>query len=65
LPALGLRHAPEIDRRAITGRPRDRENYNIGFLNVLDALYPEMAAAARAFRSEVYRRRLGESTSAK
>ncbi len=44
--------------QAITGRPRDGENYNIGFVNVLDAPYPEMVNAARELHEELYPRRL-------
>lgn len=51
-------HWFQLTDQAITGRPRDGENYNIGFLNVLDAPYPEMVNAAREFHGEVYRRRL-------
>ncbi len=58
-------HWFQLTDQAISGRPRDGENYNIGFLNVVDAPYPEMVAAAREFHREVYRRRLGESDSAK
>jgi hypothetical protein len=41
----------------IAGRFFDGENYNIGFLNVLDNPYPEMVEAARQVHEEVYRRR--------
>jgi len=58
-------HWFQLTDQAITGRPRDGENYNIGFLNVLDAPYPEMVSAARDFHRELYRRRLGDSTSVK
>ncbi len=41
----------------ITGRWFDGENYNIGFVNVVDDPYPEMRAAARKVHAEVYARR--------
>ena len=43
---LEILHRSAADQ-AITGRPRDGKNGNIGFLNVLDAPCPEMAASAR------------------
>lgn len=53
-------HWFQLTDQAHTGRPRDGENYNIGFVNVADAPYPEMVEAARLFHGEVYRRRLGQ-----
>ena len=44
--------------QAITGRPRDGENYNIGFVNVVDTPYPEMVNAAREMHEGIYPRRL-------
>jgi hypothetical protein len=44
--------------QSITGRPRDGENYNIGFVTVVDSPYPEMVEAARNFHDELYPRRL-------
>jgi hypothetical protein len=52
-------HWFQLTDQAITGRPQDGENYNIGFLNVVDAPYAQMVAAAQEFHREVYRRRLG------
>ncbi len=40
----------------ITGRWFDGENYNIGFLTVVDGPYPELVAAARQVHAEVYQR---------
>jgi hypothetical protein len=40
-----------------TGRWFDGENYNIGFVTVVDSPYPEMVAAARQVHAEIYRRR--------
>lgn len=40
----------------LTGRA-DGENYQIGFLTVTDAPYPEMVKAARAVATEMYERR--------
>jgi agarase len=45
----------------LTGRTYDGENYNIGFLTVTDAPYPEMVAAAKAAHGEAYARRFGAS----
>jgi hypothetical protein len=42
-----------------TGRWYDGENYNIGFVNVVDAPYPEMIGAAKTVHSEMYERRYG------
>lgn len=41
----------------LTGRTRDGENYNIGFVTITDTPYPEMVDAARAVHGEIYRRR--------
>jgi len=53
-------HWFQLTDQAITGRPRDGENYNIGFLNVVDAPYPEMVTAAQGLHREIYGRRLGK-----
>lgn len=37
-----------------TGRWFDGENYNIGFVTVVDAPYPEMVDAARGIHAEIY-----------
>ncbi len=39
---------------ALTGRPLDGENYNIGFVNATDTPYPELVAAAREANSHIY-----------
>ncbi len=39
----------------LTGRTRDGENYNIGFLTITDDAYPEMRESARAVHAEAYR----------
>ena len=44
----------------LTGRPMDGENYQIGFLTVTDAPYPELVEAAREVAKEMYARRWGE-----
>ena len=41
----------------LAGRP-DGENYQIGFVSVADAPYPELVAASRDIASGMYRRRL-------
>ena len=41
----------------ITGRTIDGENYNIGFVTVVDTPYPELVAAARSVHAEMYARR--------
>lgn len=41
----------------ITGRTIDGENYNIGFVTVVDTPYPELVAAARDVHAEMYARR--------
>jgi len=43
----------------LTGRTRDGENYNVGFVSIADAPYPEMVEAARGVHGEVYGRRGG------
>ncbi len=45
--------------QALTGRG-DGENYQIGFLNVADAPYPELVQAARDVASGMYKRRYGD-----
>jgi len=42
----------------ITGRWFDGENYNIGFVSVVDFPYPELVQAARDVHQEIYQRRL-------
>ncbi len=42
----------------ITGRTLDGENYNIGFINVVDQPYPELVNAARKVNAEIYKRHL-------
>lgn len=44
-----------------TGRWLDGENYNIGFVTIVDSPYPEMVAAARQVHGEVYRRRFDDA----
>lgn len=44
--------------QAITGRPRDGENYNIGFVTIADTPYLEMITVARDFHDALYPRRL-------
>ena len=39
----------------ITGRWFDGENYNIGFVTVVDSPYPELVAAAKRIHANVYR----------
>ncbi|MCC6696512.1 MAG: hypothetical protein IT365_12845 [Candidatus Hydrogenedentes bacterium] len=41
----------------VTGRWYDGENFNIGFVNVVDSPYPEMVEAAKAVHAEMYMRR--------
>jgi len=43
----------------ITGRWFDGENYNIGFLTVVDSPYPELVEAAQQVHAEVYERHSG------
>ncbi|MGO9259823.1 MAG: beta-galactosidase [Bryobacteraceae bacterium] len=49
-------HFFKFNDEPLTGRPRDGENYNIGFTTVTDSVYPELVAAAKAAHSEVYTR---------
>ena len=42
--------------QAVTGRD-DGENYQIGFVTIADAPYPELVAAAREIAAGMYRRR--------
>jgi hypothetical protein len=43
-----------------TGRWYDGENYNIGFVNVVDTPYPELVEAAKMVHAEMYARRAGK-----
>jgi hypothetical protein len=45
----------------ITGRFFDGENYNIGFVTVVDSPYPELVAAAKKVHAELYERRWHKS----
>ena len=38
----------------LTGRVLDGENYQIGFVNLVDTPYPEMTAATRALAARLY-----------
>ncbi|HYW43611.1 MAG TPA: beta-galactosidase [Bryobacteraceae bacterium] len=49
-------HFFKFNDEPLTGRPRDGENYNIGFTTVTDSVYPELVAAAKAVHGEVYAR---------
>ena len=49
-------HFFKFNDEPLTGRPRDGENYNIGFTTVTDSVYPELVTAAKAVHSEVYAR---------
>jgi len=49
-------HFFKYNDEPLTGRPRDGENYNIGFTTVTDGVYPELTAAAKAVHGEVYAR---------
>ncbi len=51
-------HWFQYSDQALTGRPRDGENYNIGFVTVVDSPYPEMVNAARDLHEGIYLRRL-------
>jgi hypothetical protein len=42
--------------QALTGRP-DGENYQIGFVTIADAPYPELVQAARDVAATMYPRR--------
>ena len=43
----------------LTGRVLDGENYQIGFVNLVDTPYPEMTAATRALAARLYPTRAG------
>ncbi|MBN2582969.1 MAG: beta-agarase, partial [Planctomycetes bacterium] len=43
-----------------TGRPLDEENYQIGFLDIVDTPYPEIIEASRAVGGEMYRLRASD-----
>jgi hypothetical protein len=58
-PALVGAHWFEYADEPVAGRWLDGENYNIGFVSVVDAPYPEMVSAARAVNAEAYGRRYG------
>jgi hypothetical protein len=45
----------------ITGRFWDGENYNIGFVTVVDSPYPELVEAAKKVHAEIYERRWNKS----
>ena len=47
----------------LTGRS-DGENYQIGFVTITDAPYPELVEAARDVAKGMYRRRWGKSETA-
>ena len=49
-------HFFKFNDEPLTGRPRDGENYNIGFTTVTDSVYPELVGAAKAVHAEVYDR---------
>jgi len=49
-------HFFKFNDEPLTGRPRDGENYNIGFTTVTDGVYPELVTAAKAVHGEVYTR---------
>jgi len=59
-PALVGCHWFQYADEPVTGRWFDGENYNIGFVNVADAPYPEMVEAARKIHAAAYRRRFGK-----
>ncbi len=46
-------HYFKYNDEPLTGRPRDGENYSIGFTMVTDDVYPEMVAAAKSVNAEV------------
>ncbi|NLN75132.1 MAG: hypothetical protein GX139_02325 [Armatimonadetes bacterium] len=54
---VGVAWFQYIDQ-AITGRTLDGENYNIGFVTVVDQPYPELVSAARKVNAEIYKRHL-------
>jgi len=49
-------HFFKFNDEPLTGRPRDGENYNIGFTTVTDGVYPELVTGAKAAHCEVYTR---------
>ena len=61
MPAFVGCHWFQFVDEPITGRWFDGENYNIGFLTVVDQPYPELVAAARQVHAEVYPRRFGKT----
>jgi len=58
-PRLVGTHWFQWQDQPLTGRS-DGENYQIGFVTVADAPYPELVAAARAVAAEMYPRRYGK-----
>ena len=56
-PAFVGAHWFQYTDEALTGRPLDGENYNIGFVTVTDTPYPEMVKSARSVLGEAYIRR--------
>lgn len=54
MPALVGCHWFQYVDQPLTGR-FDGENYNIGFVNITDAPYPELRASAREVNGEIYR----------
>ncbi len=59
-PALVGCHWFQYADEPVSGRWFDGENYNIGFLNVADAPYPEMVESARKVHGGAYSRRFGK-----
>ena len=47
-------HWFQFQSQAITGRPRDGENYSIGLLDTADTPYPEMVKAIREIGYNMY-----------
>ena len=45
----------------LTGRAHDGENYNVGFVTVVDTPYPHLVNAAKEFHASMYERRFGDS----
>ncbi len=60
MPAFVGCHWFQFVDEPITGRWFDGENYNIGFVTVVDQPYPELVAAARRVHAELYARRFGK-----
>lgn len=58
---VGVAWFQYIDQ-AITGRCLDGENYNIGFVNVIDQPYPELVDAARKVHSQIYNRHINSKS---